>query len=111
MPTQDNLHVTKFKARAKTLLKDVQASEPNALLRVAPYFNDLKLSHAQLVIARELMAKSWRALIARDDWLRCSFCKKFQYDLQRLIAGPDDVFVCDECVALCNEILAEAETL
>ena len=37
----------------------------------------------------------------------CSFCKRSQDEVQRLIAGPDRVFICDECVRLCSEILAE----
>jgi ClpX C4-type zinc finger len=35
----------------------------------------------------------------------CSFCGKHQDQVQRLIAGPG-VFICDECIQLCNEILA-----
>ncbi len=38
--------------------------------------------------------------------LHCSFCGKNQDEVQRLIAGPD-VYICDECVALCNEIIAQ----
>lgn len=38
--------------------------------------------------------------------LHCSFCGKSQHDVKKLIAGPS-VFVCDECVALCNEIIRE----
>ncbi len=38
--------------------------------------------------------------------LRCTFCNKSQDEVQRLIAGPD-VYICDECVALCNEIIAQ----
>ena len=38
--------------------------------------------------------------------LGCSFCGKSQEEVQRLIAGPD-VYICDECVALCNEIIAQ----
>ncbi|AGW13891.1 ATP-dependent Clp protease ATP-binding subunit ClpX [Megalodesulfovibrio gigas] len=38
--------------------------------------------------------------------LHCSFCSKSQEEVQRLIAGPD-VYICDECVALCNEIIAQ----
>ncbi|MBC7266889.1 MAG: ATP-dependent Clp protease ATP-binding subunit ClpX [Coriobacteriia bacterium] len=41
--------------------------------------------------------------------LRCSFCGKPQHQVRKLIAGPD-VFICDECVELCNEIVEE-ETL
>lgn len=38
--------------------------------------------------------------------LKCSFCGKGQEQVQRLIAGPE-VFICDECVSLCNEIIAQ----
>ena len=38
--------------------------------------------------------------------LCCSFCGKSQEEVQRLIAGPD-VYICDECVSLCNEIIAQ----
>ncbi len=38
--------------------------------------------------------------------LRCSFCGKTQDQVKKLIAGPD-VYICDECVDLCNEILEE----
>ena len=38
---------------------------------------------------------------------RCSFCRRTQDEVNRLIAGPDQVYICDECVALCKEILDE----
>ena len=38
--------------------------------------------------------------------LRCSFCNKDQSDVRKLIAGPT-VFICDECVEVCNEIIAD----
>lgn len=37
----------------------------------------------------------------------CSFCGKGRDQTQRLIAGPNGVAICSECVALCNQILAE----
>lgn len=37
---------------------------------------------------------------------RCSFCGKRNDEVGRLIAGPDGVFICNDCVAKCNEILA-----
>src|SRR5438128_1339118 len=37
--------------------------------------------------------------------LKCSFCNKSQDDVQKLIAGPT-VFICDECVEACNDIIA-----
>ncbi len=41
-----------------------------------------------------------------DSRLRCSFCGKSQDQVKKLIAGPE-VYICDECVELCNEILDE----
>ena len=38
---------------------------------------------------------------------RCSFCRRNQEEIHRLIAGPDGVFICAECVTLCQEILEE----
>jgi ATP-dependent Clp protease ATP-binding subunit ClpX len=43
----------------------------------------------------------------RPDIQVCSFCKRTQDEVNRLIAGPDQVFICDECVELCREILEE----
>lgn len=41
-----------------------------------------------------------------DENLRCSFCGKSRDQVRKLIAGPT-VYICDECVGLCNEIMAE----
>ncbi|HEX9900845.1 MAG TPA: ClpX C4-type zinc finger protein, partial [Candidatus Methylomirabilis sp.] len=38
--------------------------------------------------------------------LQCSFCGKSQDDVRKLIAGPT-VYICDECIELCNDIIAE----
>ncbi|MCA9561501.1 MAG: AAA family ATPase, partial [Myxococcales bacterium] len=38
--------------------------------------------------------------------LSCSFCGKSQKEVKKLIAGPS-VYICDECIALCNDIIAE----
>ncbi len=40
------------------------------------------------------------------DLFKCSFCGKSQKQVQQLIAGPG-VYICDECVELCNEIIEE----
>ncbi len=42
----------------------------------------------------------------KSDTLRCSFCGKSQEEVKKLIAGPH-VYICDECVELCNEIMME----
>ena len=41
-----------------------------------------------------------------SEVLRCSFCNKDQNDVRKLIAGPT-VFICDECVEVCNDIIAD----
>ncbi len=43
---------------------------------------------------------------SRDKDLTCSFCNKSQKDVRKLIAGPS-VYICDECVELCNDIVTE----
>ena len=43
---------------------------------------------------------------AGEDTLRCSFCNKSQREVKKLIAGPT-VFICDECVDICLDIIAE----
>lgn len=43
-----------------------------------------------------------------DDLKVCSFCGRSQDKVGRLLAGPTgDVFICDECVALCDDILGD----
>ena len=39
----------------------------------------------------------------------CSFCSKGKSDVSKLIAGPNDVYICNECIDLCNEIIREEE--
>jgi ATP-dependent Clp protease ATP-binding subunit ClpX len=43
---------------------------------------------------------------AGKEPLHCSFCLKSQHEVAKLIAGPGFIFICDECVGLCDEILA-----
>ena len=42
-----------------------------------------------------------------DDQIRCSFCNKSQAQVKKLIAGPNDTYICDECVEVCSEIIEE----
>ena len=42
----------------------------------------------------------------KSDFLKCSFCGKAQSQVKKLIAGPG-VYICDECIDLCNEIIDE----
>jgi hypothetical protein len=51
-----------------------------------------------------------RARLSDDDALLCSFCGKSKRQVEKLIGGPSNVHICDECVELCNEILGEELT-
>ncbi|MBQ2986111.1 MAG: ATP-dependent Clp protease ATP-binding subunit ClpX [Tyzzerella sp.] len=42
-----------------------------------------------------------------EDIVRCSFCGKTQAQVRKLIAGPNNTFICDECVEVCAEIIDE----
>ena len=42
-----------------------------------------------------------------DGSIRCSFCNKTQDQVRKLIAGPDGVYICDECIDICADIIEE----
>ncbi len=46
----------------------------------------------------------------REQDVRCSFCFKGQLDVKMVIAGPA-VYICDECVNICNDILAKEKEI
>ena len=54
------------------------------------------------------MKAATQARIARTSTktLYCSFCIKSEHEVRKLISGPAAIFICDECVELCNEIRA-----
>jgi len=39
--------------------------------------------------------------------LYCSFCFKSQHEVAKLVAGPSAIFICDECVDLCNKVIGD----
>lgn len=41
------------------------------------------------------------------ETLHCSFCGKSQHEVAKLVAGPGALFICDECVGLCNQYIAD----
>ena len=43
----------------------------------------------------------------RDEVIRCSFCNKSQAQVGKMIAGPNGVYICDQCVDVCTEIIEE----
>ncbi len=51
------------------------------------------------------------AAIAGLDQYYCSFCGKGQDEVRRLIAGPGDIFICNECVELCQRVIVQEDTV
>ncbi len=47
---------------------------------------------------------------SKDGKVKCSFCKKTEDQVRKLISGPDGVYICDECIGICSEILDEEFT-
>ena len=45
--------------------------------------------------------------MANDKSIRCSFCGKRQEQVKRMMSGPNDVYICNECVELCNSLIRE----
>ncbi|MBR1729255.1 MAG: ATP-dependent Clp protease ATP-binding subunit ClpX [Selenomonadaceae bacterium] len=41
--------------------------------------------------------------------LKCSFCEKSEHQVRKLVAGPKNVYICDECIELCSEIIEDSE--
>src|SRR5258708_35296226 len=63
-------------------------------------------------IMAEATRKKGEALPASGDaqpsaTLYCSFCFKSQHQVRKLISGPANIFICDECVEICNEVIAD----
>lgn len=94
--------------------KALKDGNDTAIARARPYFDNpaaITLQQAQLVIAREAGFDSWKQLLetgpSPDAKIAyCSFCGKSQHEVTKLIAGPK-VYVCNECIGLCNDILEE----
>jgi hypothetical protein len=93
-------------------------------LRDALNAKAMQITHSESLelIAKAFGSDSWNILSAkidaaqpragaqkpaqRDSLLCCSFCGKSQHDVKKLVAGPS-VFICDECVDLCNDFVDE----
>ena len=51
--------------------------------------------------------EDFRAGRGIDEKLRCSFCNKTQDQVKKLISGPNGIYICDQCVSICSDILDE----
>jgi hypothetical protein len=66
----------------------------------------LELSKLRVELSEQLRVKLSKERGLPGSLLYCSFCGKNQHEVRKLIAGPS-VFVCNECIAECNDILAQ----
>jgi ClpX C4-type zinc finger protein len=80
-------------------MKPVHGIRPGYLLSIGSF---------EVCYAGGVMWWRKKAESSQHGVLRCSFCNKVQDDVQELIAGPN-VFICNECVRTCNEVLADAK--
>src|SRR5215472_3554111 len=97
-------------------------------LRTALGEKSVTISNSECLelVARMLGLRDWNVLSAKIEAERtppnaaqtgekkpaptffCSFCGKSQYEVAKLIAGPD-VFICDACVGLCDDVLIDGD--
>jgi ClpX C4-type zinc finger protein/glyoxalase superfamily protein len=103
---------------AKTMAKGLRRS-------LADLGTELTHSQSLELIAQAFGYDNWNILAAKieasrpapaadkhseDETLHCGFCGKSQHDVKTLIAGPN-TFICDECVAVCDDVLEDNEVL
>src|SRR5271170_8437419 len=78
--------------------------------RSSPIASSLRYLRQRAPTSGGLRPGARRASVAKfgdgGDLLKCSFCGKSQKQVKKLIAGPG-VYICDECIDLCNEIIEE----
>jgi hypothetical protein len=101
------------KAMAQTLREslktrhiDLTHSAALELIAKAFGFKDWQVLAARIEADRAPPLKSAQKPAGASSTLYCSFCGKSQHEVAKLIAGPN-VFICDECAGLCDDILWE----
>src|SRR5947209_2877841 len=119
-PAGDDERVTRERrARIEALKRELvggallTAAEVAEILDVHPrtvgeYIREGKLRAFQFGGGWKISENALRAFVT-DQTRRCSFCGKEHLQVRRLIAGPNGAFICDGCVARCNEIIAQQE--
>ena len=99
--------------RAGPGVRDHRPGDLGALKHVVECFANRGEPLSFAARSRRLESSSGRRFMARptdsNEQLLCSFCGKSQRQVKKLIAGPG-VYICDECIDLCNEIIDEELT-
>jgi len=96
--------ITPGEPRGHTIIHQIESfptelSEQHGKMPLGLTADELFRAWLDALIARVRMAASDRKAIY------CSFCAKAQNEVKKIIAGPS-VYICDECVGLCNDIIA-----
>lgn len=60
-----------------------------------------------IILKTERKSRIFMANKMREGKVRCSFCNKTEDQVRKLIAGPNGVFICDQCIGICSEIIEE----
>lgn len=92
-PTETRLHLARHRRR----LEERIAKDQHALTVL------------QALDAQCQQQRKERGMNQENKPYECSFCGKANAEVRHMIAGPNGVFICDECVAKCNEIIAKEE--
>lgn len=80
-----------------------------------PDMANINRKKAQIVLRREkdlkqlMSGETSKTWTSGEETVYCSFCNKSQYEVTKVIAGPS-VYICNECVDLCNEIIRKEVT-
>jgi DNA-binding transcriptional MerR regulator len=75
--------------------------------RIARYQH--ALSHLHVLGEQYESIRKGRRMDTETKPYACSFCGRGQAEVRHMIAGPNEVYICDDCVTRCNEIIAEEE--
>jgi len=93
--------------KALTLWEEQDKHSEFLICALATVYDELgRMKDADAVYVK---TKTWHSFRGRlkSSSVRCSFCNKSKDEVQKLIAGPNSVFICDECVKLCVDILRD----
>lgn len=101
--------------------KEIRRMEENERHSLRERYNLMK-TYDEIAIWDRMSIKDYLELLVRktemerilkqkeelpEGTIFCSFCGKSQEDVRKLVAGPANVFICDECIEVCGEIMEE----
>src|SRR5262245_18434126 len=105
--------------RAALQIKGVESSHGECLELIAKAFGfdswNILAAKIETALSRASDVPSLATAEAQNPapqkpTLNCSFCGKSQHEVKALVAGPG-VYICDECIGLCNDVIADKEIL